>query len=106
MCSAPVSTAILKGWAIHCPGPGPSGGVFWRMLLALCCCDFGYFISLLLMMFWTLHKMCFNLFSDVAMEKETNTQTNRKQNMQTHRQINKQTKNTQTKENTKTIQKT
>ena len=41
--------------------------VFFRgLLLALCCCDFGYFITLLIGIFWTLHQMCFDMFLGVA----------------------------------------
>ena len=37
------------------------------LLLALCCCDFGYFITLLVVIFWTLYQVCFDLFLGVAL---------------------------------------
>ena len=46
-------------------------------VFALCFCDFGYFISLLIVMFWTLHPMCFDLFIEVALERKSNRQTNK-----------------------------
>ena len=50
------------------------------MLLAVCFCDFGYFISLIVVMFWTPHEMCFGLFIEVALERKTgNQKTNRKE---------------------------